>query len=288
MNELVLFDKDLINQAIISKKEYNPQQKQQALQVYSQYLDTIFPDSKVKDIVYHGSDEVFDSFKTFKDSNVEGVFYTYSKDSAKIFGNILSIMVNSKTPLIEEDSILYDSISSEAQEKLSKNYDSVITPNEMGVVFTPKQIHILGNKQDIEGFKKFTQPSTSVKAKGEKVKEGIYVNQAALSKDEQPVILGDRQISVNQFNITVKPDGTMFYDNGKEVTDQTTKNKVNVRKELQDGTLRSSVYNNSNYFVLLDNRIVGSGKTNLGKESITDPKIKEAILAKAITYKKTC
>jgi hypothetical protein len=106
----------------------------------------------------------------------------------------------------------------------------------------------------------------------------------------QPVVpeTKDRQITVNQFNITLKPDGTMFYDNGKEVTDQTTKNKVNVRKELQDGTLRSSVYNNSNYFVLSDNRIVGSGKTNLGKESVTDPKIKEAILAKAITYKKTC
>ena len=110
------------------------------------------------------------------------------------------------------------------------------------------------------------------------------------STPTQPVVTetNDRQITVNQFNITLKPDGTMFYDNGKEVTDQTTKNKVNVRKELQDGTLRSSVYNNSNYFVLSDNRIVGSGKTNLGKESVTDPKIKEAILAKAITYKKTC
>jgi hypothetical protein len=110
------------------------------------------------------------------------------------------------------------------------------------------------------------------------------------SQATQPVVseTNDRQITVNQFNITVKSNGTMFYDNGKEVTDQTTKNKVNVRKELQDGTLRSSVYNNSNYFVLLDDRIVGSGKTNLGKESITDPKIKEAILAKAITYKKTC
>jgi hypothetical protein len=98
----------------------------------------------------------------------------------------------------------------------------------------------------------------------------------------------DRQINVNQFNITVTPDGTMYYDNGKEVTDQTIKNKVNIRKELQDGTLRTSVYNNSNYFVLLDGRVLGSGKSNLGKESITDPKIKEAILAKAVTYRKQC
>ncbi|NOJ30132.1 MAG: hypothetical protein DA328_08200, partial [Nitrososphaeraceae archaeon] len=34
------------------RNEITPQQKQQALQLYSQYLDTIFPDSKVKDIVY--------------------------------------------------------------------------------------------------------------------------------------------------------------------------------------------------------------------------------------------
>ena len=40
------------------------QQKQQAQQLYSQYLDTVFPDSKVKDIVYHGSknkNEVFNN-----------------------------------------------------------------------------------------------------------------------------------------------------------------------------------------------------------------------------------
>jgi hypothetical protein len=33
---------------------------------------------------------------------------------------------------------------------------------------------------------------------------------------------------------------------------------------------------------------MGSGKTNLGKESITDPSIKEKILAKAVTYKRNC
>jgi hypothetical protein len=97
-----------------------------------------------------------------------------------------------------------------------------------------------------------------------------------------------RTIKVNQFNITIQPDGKMFFDNGKEVTDQTIKNKVNIRKELQDGTLRVSTYNNSEYFVLLDGRILGSGKTNLGKETVTDPKIKEQILDKAVVYKKTC
>ena len=34
------------------------QQNQQAQQVYSQYLDSIFPDSKVKDIVRHDTDAI--------------------------------------------------------------------------------------------------------------------------------------------------------------------------------------------------------------------------------------
>lgn len=44
-------EKAFINEAL---KESNTK-KQQAQQLYSQYLDTVFPDSKVKDIVYHGS-----------------------------------------------------------------------------------------------------------------------------------------------------------------------------------------------------------------------------------------
>jgi hypothetical protein len=74
--EIVLYDKELINKAISSKKPYSDffssnkaysiLKKQQALQLYSQYLDTIFPNSKVKDIVYHGAYEKFDKFDKLK------------------------------------------------------------------------------------------------------------------------------------------------------------------------------------------------------------------------------
>jgi len=97
-----------------------------------------------------------------------------------------------------------------------------------------------------------------------------------------------RIINVNQYKIQILPSGKMFFDNGNEVTDQTIKNKVNIRKELQDKTLRVSTYNKSEYFVLSDNRIVGSGTTNLGKETVTDPDIKKKILMKAVLYKKSC
>ena len=46
--------------------QITPQQEQQAQQLYSQYLDTIFPDSKVKDIVYHGTQDI-EGFKEFTD-----------------------------------------------------------------------------------------------------------------------------------------------------------------------------------------------------------------------------
>jgi hypothetical protein len=113
----------------------------------------------------------------------------------------------------------------------------------------------------------------------------VVEEQVQLEEEATPT---DRQIIVNQFNINIKPDGKMFYDNGNEVTDQTTINKVNIRKELQDGTLRVAIYNNFKYFILSDNKILGSGATNLGKESISDPTLKGKILAKAVTYKKTC
>ena len=47
-------------------QQITPQQKQQALQLYSQYLDTVFPNSKVKDIVYHGTKAEFDKFDKSK------------------------------------------------------------------------------------------------------------------------------------------------------------------------------------------------------------------------------
>jgi hypothetical protein len=99
-----------------------------------------------------------------------------------------------------------------------------------------------------------------------------------------------RIIKVDQYNIAIAPDGRMYYNKGygREVEDQTIKNKVSIRKELQDKTLRISTYNKSEYFVLSDDRIVGSGKTNLGKETVTDPNIRKKILMKAILYKKTC
>ena len=94
-------------------KDYNittritPQQKQQALQLYSQYLDSIFPESKVKDIVYHGTlkkenilKEGYSIKEAGKKGNKAGIFfYSYAEDAA-IIGDILFNIVNITNPLV--------------------------------------------------------------------------------------------------------------------------------------------------------------------------------------------
>lgn len=113
-----------------------------------------------------------------------------------------------------------------------------------------------------------------------KIVSNIQKNSNIEEKNLQP-----RFFTINQFKITLNADGSMFFDNGNEVTDQIIKNKVIIKKELQDGTLRKSEWNGSIYFITSDNKIMGSGKTNLGKETIKDKNIIEKVLAKAVPYK---
>jgi hypothetical protein len=250
-------------------------------QQYSAYLDTIFPESKVQDIVYHGTHTRFNKFdkslsgsKTKASINGKGFFfsnslgiaqgYRQSLEQSNIYNDVifyyyfkrdlanknikdltqeewqeiilnyfgsedLNVQYLQKQSLdktkelfekfkndkqfdtvqyvdeldfseyLKDDSIVYSallevnnplvvegnnyqmlSIVKKEIEKLEENNDSIIFNNvEDGMsgsyrgvantytVFEPEQIHILGNKQDIAGFKKFvnaatTQPSTSV------------------------------------------------------------------------------------------------------------------------------
>jgi hypothetical protein len=263
-----------------------PQQKQQALQLYSQYLDSIFPDSKVKDIVYHGTNAKFDKFdktklgtKTINKTNQLGFYFsdkkvaamfnsllpkdyynatdekleklytqysekygeikakeildelvTRSYDKSKMFeriylpdSNFISAIINSKNPLTADTNEFAGGTRGDGQEitnaykNKAKNNDSIILPaledgglggeefeSDNYVVFEPEQVHILGNKQDIEGFKKFVDSSTSSpafnKKGGEEKKESrsqkeIYniINpEGKISKSEAGyVVLGE-------------------------------------------------------------------------------------------------
>jgi predicted kinase len=134
---------------------------------YSQYLDTVFPDSQVKDIVYHGTKAIFDTFKVGKRGISFGE-YNYAKEyedperDQEIYRQpqrVIAAVLNMVNPNKE---------ITEKEDALKSNNDSIFTEKRTNgltkeyVVFEPEQVHILGNKQDLEGFKKFVD-KTEVK-----------------------------------------------------------------------------------------------------------------------------
>jgi hypothetical protein len=167
---------------------------------YSRYLDTIFPNSKIKDIVYHGSPNQIESFispemKGYRKqetttTGVAGIYFSNKKEIADLYqdfkkegkkGFTYAALLNSKRPLIVGDkatdgftegtfgvSALWHIQKGVLQGLRKAGIDAIKTgeyasktsavgENVEIAVFEPEQIHILGSKQDIEGFKKFVQ-----------------------------------------------------------------------------------------------------------------------------------
>lgn len=139
---------------------------------YSQYIDTIFPNSKIKNILYHSSPNKIEKFR----DSLFGTYFSYSPIQGT-YGNVINcVLLNINNPLIkpkpEDNSEVkeiynkeyrnYNNPSSFSPEGIrTYKYDASIessTVTKEGVqirVRTPEQIHILGSKQDIEGFKNF-------------------------------------------------------------------------------------------------------------------------------------
>lgn len=156
--------------------QITPQQKQEAQQLYSQYLNTIFPDSKVKDILYHNSSAKFDRFR----ESIFGISLSYSPLKYTYGDIVYNVIVDVKNPLTapfegtSEEKRLYS-------EEYRKYNFPTLTPEGYPVykydasieissvtkegfqirVRTPEQTHILGNQKDIEGFKKFVSGETT-------------------------------------------------------------------------------------------------------------------------------
>jgi hypothetical protein len=135
---------------------------------YSEYLDTIFPDSKVKDIVYHSSPNKFEKFK----ERHFGTYFSYTPIVGVYGGNIYAALLNIKNPLILPDTKEewanydkeyrnYSNYTTDAEGYHIYKYDgsveasSVTDDGKQVRVRNSEQIHILGSKQDIEGFKNF-------------------------------------------------------------------------------------------------------------------------------------
>ena len=242
----VLTDSFLNRTDLSSDFTYNqitPQQKQQALQLYSQYLDTIFPDSKVKDIVYHGTDKQFEKFisdnlgsNTKAEDADRGFAFTANKNTAKTYGK------NIKAALLNAYNI-------ETVSPLSEQYEDIIKPE-----FPSLKKQILDLKKLIESQEKvnsinrvedlpnsFYTYSEKIKSLVNIVREGsafyAYVNGKKINDK-----LTDKQ-ALAQFEKT-KKDTTELTKKLNLLTDENT---VFVYKNIIDdrnieSTSRSNIY----------------------------------------------
>lgn len=141
---------------------------------YSQYIDSIFPDSKVKDILYHASSHKFAEFKDPSSSGLSHIWFSEKPLKYQYGEYMYAVIVNLKNALSEHDEDyakeikFYESpINPEwinnyhlTGELPQYKYDGTIRSSRVDdgrsiTVRNPKQIHILGSKQDIEDFKKF-------------------------------------------------------------------------------------------------------------------------------------
>ena len=169
------------------------EQKKEAELLYSQYLDTIFPDSQVKDVLYHGTPdgrfEKFDLSTAGKTTYqlTKGIYFTDSEKTAEYYAEgsidfsqfesleeyeavktakIFPVVLNAK------NLVLVDSPQAQEQQgdAILRTKDKISDVGRTGyeldlahqyIVFNTDQIHILGDKQDIGRFKNFvaSQPT---------------------------------------------------------------------------------------------------------------------------------
>ena len=150
----------------------------EAEKLYAEYLETIFPESKVRGIVYHRTGERFDVFDKSKTKKTNANRFYFSPINTGRYGDhvmqaILNIKnlatpydnnfindVNIKHPEYTKGKSEYFHLPAQIYVNADKyGYDGVYafegTNDDEYSVYHPEQIHILGSKQDIERFKKF-------------------------------------------------------------------------------------------------------------------------------------
>jgi len=154
-------NKEVIKEGVDFVFEQNPELAQIGTkEQYSEYLDSIFPESKVRDIVYHGSGNKFDAFDRNK-QETPGFYFTPDCNSAYFSknDNIYSVLLNTKNPISNFNEIYKIAEKGDINEFIKLGYDSIIELVEKKeiIVFEPEQTYILGTTHDLESFKKFIE-----------------------------------------------------------------------------------------------------------------------------------
>jgi len=187
-NEVVKSGVDFVfeeNQVLfdIFLKHFPQEEKSDAERVYSEYLDTVFPQSSRKQIFYHGTNKVIDSPFVQDSSKIiplspnhkrikVGSFFAERQAYSEEFGaNVYPVLLDTNKSLrIKDlnrpraaDAIKkIDSLSQRIKSSIFGKVDSLCgndngTNEEVVVALSPQQIHILGSKEDQNMFDRFLE-----------------------------------------------------------------------------------------------------------------------------------
>jgi hypothetical protein len=132
----------------------------------------------------------------------------------------------------------------------------------------------ISDKDDLE-YTDYTEVTDELKQLHAGTKQLTTGNETMSVKDVENT---NKIYSIDQYKITLQPNGQMFFKNGEEVLDEIIQNKVLVDDGIITGTVKMAVFNKQKYFILESGKVVSStGKTveeGAHKENILKQEIK--------------
>ena len=206
---------------------------------YQDYINSLFPNSKIKDIVYHSTwAKPFEQFDPSRIKRGYGFYFSPSENHLP-FDRMVYSRVNIQNPLeifpnknrnLDVSGLWRKDLTEQAIR--NGQHDGVVgvsnmrNPGEPEIVaLNPDQIHILGSNKDLAGFKQFVNYPNSYKKS-----------------------LNDAN---NIFDIAKEPYIKTSADIAKESSTIRELNRVNeILREFSDGDSRiSNAYNNIKTFL---------------------------------------
>lgn len=205
--------------------------------LYQEYLNSIFPDSEIKDIVYHGGSvrdvftkESIGSATINSNKNDFGqpdaFYFSTSKESSKTYGDVKQIILNVKNPAVLEQSLEDNGFGPRRKNK----FDSVKTLNlkekdsfVLKDIFDAKYLETLSTKDLIEDVDRTKQNELNKKI------ESQHGDTIGVFEPEQIHILGSKQ-DIQQAKDFVNNQST----SGEVSGNQMVENIANVIGELSN------------------------------------------------------
>jgi hypothetical protein len=231
------------------------------LEQYSQYLDTIFPDSKVKDIVYRGAEDTSTRDYLYF-TKVKGEAYAFSKANITKSGNITE-----RNPI--------NAINKAAENYFNKLYgkDAFTTltlPDDFGrIIYESLDLRLLDENYNLtqEGQKEYKRLKTIDSRKKEllrtideqdkflleniKIVENLYNKIKIESETDltKPYDDSDYQENINEYNRARKTiDVILSSSNIRENIGVITAALINIKNPYVDEIVQEDLENNRDAF----------------------------------------